>query len=152
MKSSAEKALREPQESFAALAAAVSPSWHQAIIRLANAAQSIDEKLTVMMREPGNIQKRSRDLIESLINFLDMVSEDPDLEPSCGVAYGQPPGADECEPPEDAEPSLGSPDRALDQTRWCAGSKDDLEVDDCDREDDDPDEAKQQPPEMCPCA
>jgi len=60
--------------------------------------------------------------------------------------------ADECEPPEDAEPSLGSPDRAIDQTRWCVGSKDDLERDECDREDDDPDEEKQQPLEMTPCA
>jgi hypothetical protein len=32
------------------------------------------------------------------------------------------------------------------------GSGDDLELDDCDREDDDPTEETQQPPEMCPCA
>ncbi|MDA9435144.1 hypothetical protein XH88_25735 [Bradyrhizobium sp. CCBAU 51627] len=52
----------------------------------------------------------------------------------------------------DAEPSLGSLDRTLDQVRWAMGACSDLEYDDCDREDDDPDEAKQQAPEMCPCA
>jgi hypothetical protein len=140
MKSSVQKALREPQESFAALAAAVHPAWHQAIIRLANAAESIDEKLTVMMGEPGNIQGRSRDLIESLINFLDMVGEDPDLEDGADLENGA-----------DAEPDLGSFDRMTDQSKsWrqtltgqCADL--DAEQDDCDHEDDDPNEAKQQP-------
>lgn len=58
----------------------------------------------------------------------------------------------ECEPPEDAEPSLGSFDRITDQTRaWRSGVHFlDAEQDDCDREDDDPDEEKQQPLEMTP--
>jgi len=92
-------------------------------------------------------------LVKDLIDFLDQIDADPDLEPTFGGSYyGLGPMADECEPPEDGEPSLGSPDRITDQTRWCTGSKDDLELDDCDREDDDPNEAKQQAPEMCPCA
>ena len=35
----------DAQDSFAALAAAVSPAWHQAIIQLANAAERVCEKL-----------------------------------------------------------------------------------------------------------
>lgn len=96
----------------------------------------------------------ARELIKDLIDFLDQLDADPDLEPTCGVAYGHPPGADECEPPEDSEPSLGSFDRIMDQAqawRWDRYSID-RELDDCDREDGDPDEARQQPPEMCPCA
>jgi hypothetical protein len=54
---------------------------------------------------------------------------------------------DGAEPPDDAEPSLGSFDRILDQTTsWdmriddCVFSSSDCEQDDCDAEDDDPEE------------
>ena len=61
---------------------------------------------------------------------------------------------DDREPDEGAEPSLGSFVRMTDQSKaWRTQSlwafpAFDGEVDDCDREDCDPDEAKQQPPEM----
>ncbi|MET3225080.1 hypothetical protein ABIE85_002109 [Bradyrhizobium diazoefficiens] len=154
MQNSAVKASREPQESFAALAAAVHPAWHQAIIRLANASERVAFRLEAFMGTPidGGMACHARELVKDLIDFLDQLEADPDLEPSFGsVAYGYPAALDECEP-EDEEPSLGSPDRMTDQTRWGAGSKDDLELDDCDREDADPNETKQQAPEMCPCA
>ncbi|KRR10521.1 hypothetical protein [Bradyrhizobium valentinum] len=51
----------------------------------------------------------------------------------------------------DDEPSLGSFDRMMNQEsyRQTFGEADiDAEQDDAEREDDDPDEAKQQPPEM----
>jgi hypothetical protein len=187
----------EPVESFAALAAAVHPAWHQAIIRLANASERVAFRLEAFMGTPinGGMARHARELVKDLIDFLDQLDADPDLEPTCGVAYGQPPGADECEPPEDDEPSLGSLDRAVDQARawrWDRFSID-REQDDCDdepslgasehhptmpwpgqpdsplrrdssgsqqfwalggtddREDDDPDEAKQQQAEMSPC-
>ena len=77
---------------------------------------------------------------------------DPDLEPSLAVfsTYWQA-GADECEIPEDDEPSLGSLDRAPNQERWSQGGDRwciDAELDDCDREDDDPDELMDQLVEM----
>jgi hypothetical protein len=43
------------------------------------------------------------------------LEDDPDLERTCGVEDGYPPMADECEPPDDAEPSLGSFDRVVNQ-------------------------------------
>jgi hypothetical protein len=98
--------------------------------------------------------RNCRELVDMMIEYLDGIDPDPDLEPSFGsVAYGCGAQADECEPPEDAEPSLGSFDRITDQTRaWRSGVHFlDAEQDDCDREDDDPDEEKQQPLEMTPC-
>jgi hypothetical protein len=53
---------------------------------------------------------------------------------------------DGAEPDQDGEPSLGW------TTSGVLGDVNDREQDDCDREDDDPNEAKQQAPEMCPCA
>lgn len=106
----------------------------------------------------GGMARHARELVKDLIDFLDSLEADPDMEPSRGVAHGQPPGADECEPPEDDEysgdehePSLGAV-QSFDQSHAWKGRTDDLEQDDCDREDDDPDEPKQQAPEMCPCA
>jgi hypothetical protein len=57
---------------------------------------------------------------------------------------------------DDDEPSLGSFDRMTDQSKsWRLRLWEipgiDAEQDNCDREDDDPDEAKQQPSEMTPC-
>ncbi|MBR0685300.1 hypothetical protein JQ594_05195 [Bradyrhizobium manausense] len=130
---------------FGALAAAVHPAWHQAIIRLANSTERVAFRLEAFMGTPidGGMARHARELIKDLIDFLDQLEADPDLEPSFGsVAYGHGPAADECEPPEDDEPSLGSFDRMTNQDKawrqigsWCAGS--DLEQDDCDREDDD---------------
>lgn len=131
----------EPQESFAALAAAVHPAWHQAIIRLANVSERMCERLGWVLdhsqdNDPASeYAKNYRELVDMMIEYLDGIDPDPDLEPSFGsVAYGYGAQADECEPPEDTEPSLGSPDRSVDQTRWSAGSKDDHEHDDCDDE------------------
>ncbi|MCK1595474.1 hypothetical protein [Bradyrhizobium sp. 164] len=76
----------------------------------------------------GGMARHARELVKDLIDFLDSLEADPDLEPSFGgVAYGYGAHADECEPPEDAEPSLGSLDRALDQVRWAMGACDDAE-------------------------
>ena len=124
MKSSAKKALREPQESFAALAAAVHPAWHQAIIRLANASERVAFRLEAFMGAPinGGMARHARELIKDLIDFLDQLEADHDLEPTAGGSCD-----DECEPSGDAEPSLGSLDRALDQVRWAIGACDDLE-------------------------
>jgi hypothetical protein len=58
-----------------------------------------------------------------------------------GGYHNGPAECDECEPPEDAEPSLGSFDRMVDQTKSWAGAVDayciDREADDCDKEGDD---------------
>ena len=146
----------DAQDSFAALAAAVSPAWHQAIIRLANAAERVCEKLGwVLEHEQDNnpdsfYVENCRELVDMMLDFLDGIEEDPDLEPTLGFMNG-PPETDECEIPEDAEPSLGSFDRMVDQEKswrtidrnpdiygWSGGS--DNELDDCDFEDSDPTE------------
>jgi hypothetical protein len=81
------------------------------------------------------------------IRFLDETDNHMELEP-----------VDEDGEGEDAEPSLGSFDRMIDQSKsWRTQSlwafpEVDGEVDDCDREDADRDEAKQRPLEMTPCA
>jgi hypothetical protein len=90
----------------------------------------------------GRARKAARDEIERLIDWLDStidVDEDfaVDDEP--------------CDGDTDAEPSLGSFDRMSDQIKaWAARGwgEVDLELDDADREDDDPDEAKDQPATM----
>ena len=148
MKSSAQKALREPQESFAALAVAVPPRWHDAIIRLAKATERVERRMDEMglCKTPMSFQQKMRQMVDDLLVLLDGMEDDPDLEPTAGGTLD-----DECEP-EETEPSLGSLDRRLDQTRWGGSYTDDLEQDDSDAENDDPDEAKQQAPEMCPCA
>lgn len=143
MKSNAVEASREGLESFAALAAALHPSWHEATERLANAILCVSGQID-QIREckdaGGNFVSRCRSLVTVLIDVLDTLEPDPDLE-------------DEGERErEDGEPDLGSLDRMTDQTRWSAGCTDEREQDDCDREDDDPQEEQQQPPEMCPCA
>ena len=84
---------------------------------------------------------RCRSLIDTLIDVLDEIDPDPDLE------------EDDREEVGDDEPSLGSFDRMTDQDMsWRQRLRDipeyDAEQDDCDSEDADPDEDKQQPPEM----
>ena len=44
---------------------------------------------------PAGSMSAAGDIMADLIDFLDSREEDPDLEPTCGVSYGQPPGADE---------------------------------------------------------
>ena len=80
--------------------------------------------------------KNCRELVDMMLDFLDGIEEDPDLEPTLGFMNG-PPETDECEIPEDAEPSLGSFDRMLDQEKaWKQVSSwgVDYEQDDCDAE------------------
>jgi len=99
----------------------------------------------------GRLRKEARDEIDRLIRFLDKTDDYVSRE------LEQEDGNDE--PEGDDEPSLGSFDRMTDQEKswrkvdrnpdvygWSGGV--DNEQDDCDYEDDDPDEAKQQPPEM----
>jgi hypothetical protein len=68
-----------------------------------------------------------------LLNFLDASDLDPDLEPTLGFMNG-PAEMDECEMPEDDEPSLASLDRMADQTKWAAGGMMDAELDESDDE------------------
>ncbi len=92
----------------------------------------------------GGIIPCTRQLVADLIDWLDKYADlDPDQE-------------DEGDREEvgDDEPSLGSFDRMVDQDKawrtqslWAFPAVDG-EVDDCDREDCDPSEDKQQPPEM----
>ena len=89
---------------------------------------------------------RCRSLVTTLIDVLDEIDPDPELEDDVREDVG------------DDEPSLGSFDRMMDQSKswrtqslWAFPAVD-AEQDDCDREDDDPNEDKQQPPEMTPCA
>jgi len=143
MKNSAQKALREPQESFAALAVALPPHWYQAVLRLAKATERVERRIDEMglCTTPTTFQQKMRQMVDDLLALLDGMEADADLEPTAGDSCN-----DECEP-EETEPSLGSLDRVVNQDRaWCGhGYFADLELDDCDREDDDPDEAKQQP-------
>lgn len=98
----------------------------------------------------GKLRMEARDEIHRLIRFLDETENHMaiDCEPCDDDGEG-----------EDAEPSLGSFDRMTDQSKsWRKVERDtdiygysggvDLEQDDCDFEDCDPNEAKQQPPEM----
>jgi hypothetical protein len=96
-----------------------------------------------LFRAIGKLRKEARDEIDRLIRFLDDTDNHMELEPV------------DDDGGEGAEPSLGSFDRMTDQSkswRTCgsvwAFPEVDGEVDDADREDDDPNEAKQQPPEL----
>lgn len=150
------KTTTEPAPSgFDNLAAAISPKWQEAVLNLAKRADLVVAMMPAAYAlpnaTPAHVQE-VRDLIDRLIDYIDGMDPDPDLEPTFG--YLPEAGSDECEVPEDDEPSLGSFDRMTDQGKawltvqgeFIAGP--DAEVDDCDREDDDPDEAKQQPLEM----
>jgi hypothetical protein len=152
--STAMPAPESPQDSFISLAAAVSPAWHQAILRLANASERVANQLEWVCTNnqdddpDGTYADHCRELVADLLEFLDGIDLDPDLEPSLGFMSG-PAMQDECEIPEDAEPSLGSFDRMMDQSKswrvccrnvdlygWTANN--DNELDDCDHEDADP--------------
>jgi hypothetical protein len=143
----------EPAHRFDNLAMAVSPAWHQAILRLANASERVVAQLEWVCSHPqdgdpnGTYVAHCRELVADMLEFLDGLDADPDLESTMGYEFV--PGSDECEIPEDAEPSLGSFDRMIDQEKswrtvdrnpdiygWASGS--DNELDDCDYEDGDP--------------
>lgn len=124
---------------FAALAAAVRPQWHDAILGLSWVSVRLDNIREC--RDRQDFVSRCRSLIDTLIDVLDEIDPDPDLE------------EDDREEVGDDEPSLGSFDRMTDQDMsWRQRLRDipeyDAEQDDCDSEDADPDEDKQQPPEM----
>jgi hypothetical protein len=85
--------------------------------------------------------------LRELGGFAQLSRVDADLEPTMGYEFV--PGGDEFEMPVDAEPSLGSFDRMIDQSKswriidrnpdlygWTAGN--DNELDNCDHEDADP--------------
>jgi hypothetical protein len=130
-----------PQDSFVSLAVAVSPAWHQAVIRLANVSEKVAGKLGWILEhdqdnDPASeYVKNCRELVDLMVEFLDGIEEDPDLEPTLGFMNG-PAEMDECEIPEDDEPSLASLDRVTDQTKWAAGSMSDAELDESDKEPD----------------
>ena len=98
------------------------------------------------LRRVAKLRRKASDEIERLLAFLDA------SDPYVSTELEQEDGNDEPEGHE--EPSLGSFDRITDQSKawrqqslWAFPAVD-AEADDCDREEDDPDEAKQQPPEM----
>ena len=98
------------------------------------------------LRRVAKLRRKASDEIDRLLAFLDA------SDPYVSTELEQEDGDDEPEGHE--EPSLGSFDRMTDQSKawrqqslWAFPAVD-AEVDDCDREEDDPDEAKQQPPEM----
>lgn len=124
------------QDSYAALAVALPPAWGDAALSLSYQAEQlrVDLERTLGKKAKGRELRDNVELaVARLIDLLDSLDSDPDLEPTAGGSCD-----DECEISEDAEPSLGSLDRAVDQSRWAKGSCDDAEHDDCDREDDDP--------------
>ena len=92
-----------------------------------------------IFRAIGKLRKEARDEINRLIRFLDCTENHMELEDD-----------DDREQVGDDEPSLGSFDRMMDQVKaWSGGHFDiDTELDDCDREDDDPNECKLQPAVM----
>jgi hypothetical protein len=97
--------------------------------RLATQAAEREEALQRLR----SLRKEAADEIDRLLEFLDASDIDPDLEPTLGFMNG-PPEMDECETPEDDEPSLASLDRMADQTKWAAGGMMDAELDDSDDE------------------
>src|ERR1700692_4852473 len=95
----------EPLERLDNLAIALPPKWGEAILRLAKATERVAAKLDEMPGTAADVQyiPKARELAKSLIDFLDGLEDDVDLEPTLG--YEHVPGSDECEIPEDAEPS-----------------------------------------------
>jgi hypothetical protein len=91
------------------------------------------------------LRREARAEIDRLIAFLDQ---------SDTYVMNEREDDDDREEVGDDEPSLGSFDRMTDQSKswrtqstWAFPAVD-AEQDDCDREDDDPNEDRQQPPEM----
>lgn len=87
----------------------------------------------------GRARRAARDEIERLIDWLDSTI---DVDEDFAV------DDEACDEDTDAEPSLGSFDRMSDQIKaWATRGwgEVDVELDEADREDDDPDEARDQP-------
>jgi hypothetical protein len=131
-------------ESFAALAAALHPAWHQAVVRLAKSTDDLSAKMSLLLNEAASVRENAGKVVEMLIVYLDLIAGNFDLKEGDDDGEG-----------EDAEPSLGSFDRMTDQSKsWRTSSVfwvnpgADLEQNDCDAEDADPNEDKQQPPVM----
>jgi hypothetical protein len=94
------------------------------------------DRVEALQRLRG-LRKETADEIDRLLDFLDESDIDPDLEPTLGFMNG-PAEMDECETPEDDEPSLASLDSVANQTKWAEadGSMMDAELDDSDDEPD----------------
>jgi hypothetical protein len=111
---------------FAVLAVAMPKTWHSDVIRLAKTHGPGRE---IIEGPPGNarereLRRKGRGLTTALVDLLDGLDADPDLEPTLALSsIRREAEADECEIPEDDEPSLGSLDRRIDQTAWCAGGR-----------------------------
>lgn len=103
------------------------------------------ERRAASLKTLAKLRQQAAAEIDRLIQFLDQSDEYVMTELEDG---------DEREDVGDSEPSLGSFDRMTDQTKsWRQGGLweipgTDAELDDCDREDDDPDEAKDQQLDM----
>src|SRR6266851_3314854 len=78
----------EPLDGFNGLAAAVSPAWHQAIVRLANASERVATKLGWILEHEqdddptSEYVKNCRELVEMMLEFLDGL-EDTDTDTQC---------------------------------------------------------------------
>lgn len=125
----AQKAIEAPRESpdsFAALAAAVHPDWHDAIQRLANAITCVSCQIDEVLgphEARRSFQARCGDLVTNLIDLMDRLGPDPDREPdddepSLGWTerglfgeHGHPNLWDREQDDSDDEPSLASPEK-----------------------------------------
>ncbi len=125
------EAPRETPEAFAALAVALPSHWQEAALSLSHQAEQlrVDLERTLGKEAKGRPLRSNVELaVMRLIAFLD--ASDPyvmtELEDD-----------DDREPVGDEEPSLGSLDRAMDQTKWPRGNQ--WEVDcELDTSDDEP--------------
>lgn len=110
-------------ESFAALAAAVHPAWHQAVIRLAKSTDDLSAKMSLLLNEPGSVRENAGKVVEMLIAYIDLIAGNFDHESDLGWTEqcGRPVASfttgpanqgerDDCEDEDgpDDEPSLGS--------------------------------------------
>ncbi|MEH2534411.1 hypothetical protein V1277_006293 [Bradyrhizobium sp. AZCC 1588] len=107
MKAKAIEAPSESPESFAALAAALDPRWHEATQRLANVLMCVSGQLDLVRecKDAGDFVSRCRSLVTTLIDVLDEIDPDSELEEDVREDVG------------DDEPSLGSFDRMTDQNK-----------------------------------
>ncbi|MEY9457998.1 hypothetical protein [Bradyrhizobium ottawaense] len=126
----------ESQESFAALAAAVHPAWHQAIIRLANSTERVAFRMELLMATPidRGFARHARDLIRDLTDWLDQIDAyaSTELEDDISADQEDDDSDEDGDPAEndlEDEPSLGSLGTSewSDQTKWAAGNRSDLE-------------------------
>jgi hypothetical protein len=101
---------------------------------LSDESLAVTEQQAEALRALARLRREAAAEVERLLAFLDETDGDPDLEDE----------HDGREPDVDGEPDLGSFDRTIDQEKSWRQSKSgllagiDYELDDCDREDDDP--------------